>query len=793
MVANASTRREGVDLGGLISRQPRVFVCSDGSPFSFLLSERQNPFRGEEFRADHSHWESSVNEAKAPARADARLGVLFVHGIGDQPQGMTLVQFAEPIVRWIERRSESLGRRLINAGITYTEITRWENAVSAEWDTSRRDDLLRWKPLLWRFQLDAYLDSKANEGRIPKPTEDATAPVDPGITDIHKVVEKYKKWVPAVVAGADVADGNLRPGMETPAHAWLQLGCIGLDGTIAQTKWLLAESWWAGTFGVPSFRDLIGPSPKLIPAVVGLHFGAGVRRAWRPTALPPILDYTLRSVRVALSILALIAGLVLAAAALVVLFAFYPLALLPIASLRTFASAVQRLLTATLGDSYVLVTSPVRRAAILSRIRRDLEWLAPQCDKIVIVAHSQGAALTYLLLQQATSAIKLGERDENAQAPEWLNKLELLFTFGSGLRKLAEMQRIQTQDSNRVWMYAPFALLGPLSLFSLIDTIAKGTATPISIIVSSVLILMAGLAVYGFAHGTAVSELKFWTALFHGVLNLQWTDHYASADPVPHGPLIEKDTEKEQEYPRAERVFNRGSLITDHTSYWQNEDQFISTVVGSLGKLDGGPFEHVLGTPPSRMERVVALRRLRVVYLACARWLMLAAAGIAVVTHRTEWSLLTEWARQKAASWAIAVLPSELSWPVSVTAKPTPAIVAETAGWLVALAAIHYLVFLLWRLWESEEVDLFFSGSKRDDPSKKLMAFLVAGLAPLAFTLWVCLPEFFQNRGDWLFWGGFAVVVVAGVVYVNACRRRPATVEESPADDKTAAVGGGGQ
>ena len=537
----------------------------------------------------------------------------------------------------------SLARRLLNAGITHTEITRWQDAVSAEWATSGRDDFLRWKPLLWRFQLDAYLDSKANEGRIPKPKEDAEAPFAPGPADIRTVVEKYEKWVPAVVAGADVADGNLRPGMETPAHAWLQLGCIGLDGTVSQTKWLLAESWWAGAFGVPSFRDLIGPSPKLIPAVVGLHFGAGVRRAWRPTGFPKILDYALRSVRVALSVVALFAGLVLAAAALVVLFAFYPLALLPIAALRTFASAVQRLLTATLGDSYVLVTSPVRTAAILSRIRRDLEWLAPQCDKIAIVAHSQGAALTYLLLQQATSAVKLGEREEDTQAPEWLRKLDLLFTFGSGLRKLAEMQRISAQGSSQVWIYAPFALIGPLAFFSMIDTISKGTATPISVIFSSFLILMAGLAVYGFAHGTAVSELKFWTGVFRSVLNLQWTDYYASADPVPNGPLIDDDKEdkeeKDQDYPRTVCVFNRGSLITDHTLYWQNEDQFISTVAASLGKLDGGPFEHVLDTPQPRMERAVKLRQLRVLYLACTRWLMLVAAGIAVVTHLAEWSL----------------------------------------------------------------------------------------------------------------------------------------------------------
>ena len=139
------------------------------------------------------------------------------------------------------------------------------------------------------------------------------------------------------------------------------------------------------------------------------------------------------------------------------------------------------------------------------------------------------------------------------------------------------------------------------------------------------------------------------------------------------------------------------------------------------------------------------------------------------------------------------VLPSELAWPVSVTAKPTPAIIAETAGWLLALAVIHYLVFLLWRLWESEDVDLFFSGSKRDDPSKKMMAFLAASLAPLAFTMWLCLPELFQDRETVLFFGGLIVVAVAGVVYMNAGRRRPATVEGAPSEKKAAAVGREGQ
>ncbi|MDQ2942901.1 MAG: hypothetical protein M3R21_04425, partial [Candidatus Dormibacteraeota bacterium] len=31
----------------------------------------------------------------------ATLGILFVHGIGDQPQGDTLVSFGEPLYQWV--------------------------------------------------------------------------------------------------------------------------------------------------------------------------------------------------------------------------------------------------------------------------------------------------------------------------------------------------------------------------------------------------------------------------------------------------------------------------------------------------------------------------------------------------------------------------------------------------------------------------------------------------------------------------------------------------------------------
>lgn len=57
---------------------------------------------------------------------DARryaVGVLFVHGIGEQPRGDTLVRFAEPIVKWIERWVRQSSRRSGKAVIRKAVVT----------------------------------------------------------------------------------------------------------------------------------------------------------------------------------------------------------------------------------------------------------------------------------------------------------------------------------------------------------------------------------------------------------------------------------------------------------------------------------------------------------------------------------------------------------------------------------------------------------------------------------------------------------------------------------------------
>src|SRR5262249_38663532 len=68
-------------------------------------------------------------------------------------------------------------------------------------------------------------------------------------------------------------------------------------------------------------------------------------------------------------------------------------------------------------------THPIEAASIVSQVRRNIAWLADRCNAIVIVAHSQGGAIAHMALQGDTPP-----------------KLCLLFTFGSGLKKLEQLK-----------------------------------------------------------------------------------------------------------------------------------------------------------------------------------------------------------------------------------------------------------------------------------------------------------------------------------------------------------------
>jgi hypothetical protein len=68
---------------------------------------------------------------------------------------------------------------------------------------------------------------------------------------------------------------------------------------------------------------------------------------------------------------------------------------LPIPRIDTAVRWVAVRISAVLGDSYMLAHCPVQFAAMRTQVARDLRWLQGRCEKVAVVAHSQGAAIVH--------------------------------------------------------------------------------------------------------------------------------------------------------------------------------------------------------------------------------------------------------------------------------------------------------------------------------------------------------------------------------------------------------------
>jgi hypothetical protein len=400
----------------------------------------------------------------------ARLGLLFVHGIGDRPQGSTLVEFARPLCEWIRQRAE---------------------------------------------QVDGKLQ---------------------------------------------VVEANLCPGLDAPGHAVIDLSVHG-----ASSRWLLAESWWAETFRPPRFKDVLTWGFEVIPSTLGSHFG---KRLLRAVSLPTpknLRETLLRSGRILQAFLSLLAGLLASLLALFVLFLMLLAVLIPIRRIRAAIGSLQRKISSSLGDSFVLIDNPINEAAIVSRVRRDINWLRAQgCRRVVVVAHSQGGAVSVRALH-----------DDATQA-------DRLVTFGSGLRKLEELSHLRREGAYKrpAWLalggvvVVGFALLG---FFGGLAEVRAGRAGEASAVISALLLVVGiGLTSGGvgllLTSSDPTSLRQFQQAFRSRSLSrkFRWVDIYSSHDPVPNGALF--STDPEPPIHGGWEVSNLRSLTLDHNSYWKNLD-----------------------------------------------------------------------------------------------------------------------------------------------------------------------------------------------------------------------------
>ncbi len=520
------------------------------------------------------------------------LGVLFVHGIGEQPEGDTLLAFGDPLLDWLRR---------------------------------------------W-FDRDL-----------------------PG----------------APVGRIEVRDAHLqrdRAGVASPPHALLDLD-VTADGVRTTQRWVLAEHWWAATVRPPPFGRLAWWLVTVGLWVIVSHATQGAAREG-----PRWIVRSRYVVRFVGGLLAAI-GLQLLVAVL------WVLSLLPLPWLGDALARWLLRLTSVLGDSYVLSESALNRATIVSSTRAAIAWLAERCERVVVLAHSQGGAIAHFALRQDAPA-----------------NVRTLVTFGSGLTKLEELlnDAAYAAARRRLWMAGPSLVATLLALVFVAgeEAPSRGVALYLLGFLVLALVLWIHRAV---APSPGRADDPKGGAVESSPLprGLRWVDIFASHDPVPNGP-----------YPRAARfgdqltswsIVNRRSALADHTAYWENPIDFISRVGVVLGEDAGLRIVTPADEPGLADARAQRARR--------ARWHLgvtlagVVALALTLILHRDQLTvagtLTLAWMHDQ--PWPFTALRAIFAWLRDITGARFSAsgpLLLGLLGPLVLLAAWRAGMSRAWRAWD---------------------------------------------------------------------------------------------
>ena len=115
-----------------------------------------------------------------------------------------------------------------------------------------------------------------------------------------------------------------------------------------------------------------------------------------------------------------------------VLLALAVLEKLPIPRIDKAVRWVAVKISAVLGDSYMLAHCPKQFAAMCTQVARDLRWLQDRCEKVAVVAHSQGAAIAHQVLKD-----DIGKNNEAVRSG-----VQAFITVGQGIAKFRLLQRM---------------------------------------------------------------------------------------------------------------------------------------------------------------------------------------------------------------------------------------------------------------------------------------------------------------------------------------------------------------
>ena len=285
---------------------------------------------------------TATTDLQASSDAVADLGIVLVHGIGDQREGETLLAFGEPIVEYLRRTvTQARAHRLD-----------WVQLSDAVLLPSKRRDT---QPAWARIDL-----------RVPQRRTDAE-----GIeyTDLQN-----QRWL--------------------MTEAWWGEQVIA-PAPLTLIGWLMTRGPWVSLLHIMersrSYRTLTVAD---LPPWLARRLPEFVKRGFTPmTGGDTVAGRVVRLLLVGLGLLLVwvpLTALMQAALALLAL-----LALVPLPRIGRAVGAFLLRVSGVLGDSYVLVQQEAQRAAIVARVRDVLAHTQQRCAKLAVIAHSQGTAVVY--------------------------------------------------------------------------------------------------------------------------------------------------------------------------------------------------------------------------------------------------------------------------------------------------------------------------------------------------------------------------------------------------------------
>lgn len=216
------------------------------------------------------------------------------------------------------------------------------------------------------------------------------------------------------------------------------------------------------------------------------------------------------------------------------------------------------------------------------------------------------------------------------------------------------------------------------------------------------LLVVAGLAFCFAAVPVPVANLTEATAqdlrLPRREGRMRWHNYWAAADPVPDGNLPAGDPP----YVTNHQIHNRDAMLSDHTTYTENREEFLAELLGHLADLADWPA--VLPDDAAAIVRAQRRRRWRVGFLTAARWL--ATVGTVAACWILGSAGLTVFGKPVGAviGYFVGILPGVSS--DEVTDRLPQAFLGVVTVTAIAFFWYRGVVSAAWRYWDLVEAEV---------------------------------------------------------------------------------------